>query len=450
MTTKGHSRSIRTIKNPLIFVIGGFFIILGLMSTHEALASTIFTTDFEPPTYSTGLLNSQDGWYDGQNEATIVNTYQKHGTQSVYFDTNGSSGDIQKYGTPTCLGSMGFWFRVTNSNINNGQFFIWSGGDYNKMVFDIYVNYGGRNLARALYGGGWAVLGTYDLNLWYAMDIEWDCNTKRVRYRFNYGTWTDWVINHKNTASPPANIYFDLEGATDFYMDYIGESSEIATCSNAHCQLCETWATCQVNSNCLWSYSQQFCYTNEVGCGLGEPTEKCLFCDTQASCEGVEGCYWHDDFCYYSTAVCGSGDLELQFCLTQATCESAGGYWYEDYCWVEPKPAISSWSNWYASYGDYSSPAPLVNTLATSSQSFFESVGGFLTTFNRTFDLASAYQNGKNFGSAIPIARGYLATLNDFVGIFPIGTYFLFILMFMLAIGVFRMVRALIQLIKFW
>ena len=291
-------------------------------------------------------------------------------------------------------------------------------------------------------------------------------NCERVVSSFNSPHYISSLLNDNYHLE---NGFANYNGFTDddnyfiaFYSEYnfIGNVVYfIATRSNAiwygqecnviNCGLCESWVTCQMVKGCFWDFQYNYCLPYEFCCGCGFENEKCLFCDSQEKCEGITDCYWAENFCWYAGEQCGAG-LNCQFCQNQETCEIEGCFWYGDYCWLEEKPIISSWTDWYDSYGDYENPAPLVNTLASGSQNFFESIGGFLITFKKMFDLQTAFQNGKNFGSVIPVARGYLTTLDDFVGALPFGTYFLFILIFMLAVGTFRIIRALIQLIKFW
>ena len=458
MTKELKFEAIRTIKPLYKVVVVGVFVFWGLMIANGVLGATLFETSCEPPTYSTGYLQDQDGWlYSETHMSVVVDPLAREGIQDIESTIPSNSVIFMKTnGTPTCEGSQGFWFKVVNPSAvtpdNWTQFDLMD--DVGNDIFVIRVGFPtkGQVFYYAHNNPTPILLGNYILDTWFSIDIEWNCYNHQVRYNYWSQGWTEWEstqdIGGAGTKWYGENHY-QSGGFGRIFVDFIAESSLIGSCSNEYCYLCADWSSCQNWTNCIWSYTYNYCFQKEYGCGLGFGEQKCYFCDTEESCEAVENCYWHENYCFYGVGECAAG-LQLQFCENEIDCENAGGYWYDDHCWEEPKPIIGSWGDWYDDYGDYETPAAMVNTLATGSQSFFESIGGFLTTFNRTFDLAAAYQNGKDFGEVIPTARGYLATLDDFVGFLPVGTFFMFVLMFMLAVGVFRIVRALIQLVKFW
>ena len=216
---------------------------------------------------------------------------------------------------------------------------------------------------------------------------------------------------------------------------------------------CSYWETpydCQL-AECCWYYSRypefNVCTDCPTECSGGS-SYNCALCLTQETCEVyLPSCYWENGECKYTTAECGEGLLVL-FCTTQETCEANGGYWYDDFCWTSPKTTLTSWEDYYNTNGEQETPTAFVDGLATAIGGFYSKIGGFLDTFNASFDLRGAYQRGNDFGSAIPVARGYLGIINSFCGNLPVGEFFMFILIFMLAVGVFRIVRNLIQLIK--
>jgi hypothetical protein len=69
----------------------------------------------------------------------------------------------------------------------------------------------------------WWIL-SYNLSQWYKLDIQWRSTPdKKVRYRCNNGTWTDWLIRGTATSVDPAarlrltNDEDDVN--TEFYWD---------------------------------------------------------------------------------------------------------------------------------------------------------------------------------------------------------------------------------------
>jgi hypothetical protein len=112
--------------------------------------------------------------------------------------------------------------------------------------------------------------------------------------------------------------------------------------------------------------------------------------------------------------------------------------------------SLTNWDDYYAEYGDYATATAWITNVASTTSLFLGQMGGFLSVFENNFDLMEAFERGKNFGGAIPLARGYLTIFNDFLGGLPIGEFFIFLIIFMLAVGVFRIMRNLFQMIKFW
>ncbi|GAI03644.1 unnamed protein product, partial [marine sediment metagenome] len=123
---------------------------------------------------------------------------------------------------------------------------------------------------------------------------------------------------------------------------------------------------------------------------------------------------------------------------------------FDDFCWLGEPPEVSSWLDYYSEYGDYPTSSAFVNQMASTTALVFGSIGSFLTGFVEAFDTSEALAQGSNFGSAIPKMRGYLAIINDFFGELPVAQAFLFLISFILAVGLFRLIRNLIALFKFW
>lgn len=459
MTTKGHGRLIRARKTPLFLIVGGFVLLFGFLFVSEAKASYM-SENFEIYEVGQDILALPNWWTAtgapvDYMEVRSIPVYS--GSRGTIFNKNLLSSNHNvtynfKNGDTISDGSFSIAFR-TNGTTGSVDGLVFSLSDLDGTTGTLNFGYTLGSFGQIKYksNNNWFLLGNYTGDTWFVISMEWivvEGTSAQVRYKLDAGSWTGWLATPTNQKIAPSYLVFTYQRWANTKYWYIDDISIHATCNGTHCQECETWADCE-NANCVWSFTYNYCFQNEYGCGLGYGEQKCFFCETEVTCEAIEDCYWSEDYCFYGTGACGQG-LECQFCEDQTTCETAGCFWYGTFCWFETKPSIFSWTNYYNDYGDYETPSAWVNDVATASQSFFESVGGLLATFKNSFDLQSAYQNGKDFGNAIPIARGYLATLNDFVGVLPIGNFFLFILIFMLAIGVFRMVRALIQLIKFW
>ena len=125
-----------------------------------------------------------------------------------------------------------------------------------------------------------------------------------------------------------------------------------------------------------------------------------------------------------------------------------GGFWKADFCWEIEPPEIIDWENYYLEHSDFETPTSLVSSLVELIKQPLETAGGWLVSLENIFDTAQATQKGEQFGEAIPIARSYLMTINDFFNGFPVSEIFIFFLTITLAVGVFRIIRNIIALIK--
>lgn len=222
-------------------------------------------------------------------------------------------------------------------------------------------------------------------------------------------------------------------------------------CRSNNCGECVSWYPCQ-NVGCCWYYSvwlrENFC----VSCPTGECASsfyECQNCLTQGTCEAEENCYWFNGLCKFGLGECGEG-FDCQFCNTSSTCATANCYWFDNFCWLGEPPEVTSWFDYYSEYGDYPTSSAFVNQMASTTAIVFGSIGSFLAGFVEAFDTSEALAQGSNFGSAIPKMRGYLAIFNNFFGELPVAQAFLFLISFLLAVGLFRLIRNLITLFKFW
>ena len=345
-------------------------------------------------------------------------------------------------------GTLGFWFEYGETSAT-GYALKFSILEASNQFTNVTIWNSSNDMA--FYASGLTyptIFYNVEKDVWHYFIFEWK-NTNQVRFNLD-GSWTDWktpaysratISRFESLVQTGVGAYVVLDHFTD---------DPVLACSLEYCELCTTYYNC-ASAGCSWYYHPLYgnycsempggeCYSGIYGC------ENCA---TIENCEAEQYCYWFEGNCRFGTGVCGPG-VKLQFCETQETCEAQSGYWYGGFCWSDEAPEIIDWETYYGEYGDYATASDWIISIASSSTGFFENVGGFLTTFKNFFDLQSAYQKGLEFGSAIPSARGYLAIFDDFLGVLPVSGLFLFILGFMLAVGVFRVVRNLIQLIKFW
>ncbi|HUK07187.1 MAG TPA: hypothetical protein VLX09_04890 [Stellaceae bacterium] len=98
-------------KLSLVGVAVGIAITLG--ASEQALAGVVYSTGFEPPTYTTGALAGQDGWFAGSGTdiGMVETTTVLAGMQAVEFDATGVSGQhFDGHAVP----SSGTYMQVTD------------------------------------------------------------------------------------------------------------------------------------------------------------------------------------------------------------------------------------------------------------------------------------------------------------------------------------------------
>ncbi|GAI00930.1 unnamed protein product, partial [marine sediment metagenome] len=297
------------------------------------------------------------------------------------------------------------------------------------------------------------VAGVLPAYTWLVWHFKTDFDTGR--------TWISWTINDIRTDySLDTNRCFTI--GTDF--DHItfttrktnhafDNINNLGVCGPGNCDLCETFNECR-DVGCYWHYDLYenyfYCAEYPTGeCGAGPHWIKCQPCLSQETCEAVEDCYWQYGYCRFSFGECAGG-LQCQFCAYQETCEAQGCYWYNNFCWISEPATTTSWVDYYTEYGDYPTSSAFVNQMASTTGVIFGSINSFLSGFVEAFDSQEALAYGQGFGSAVPKARGYLAIFNEFFGELPVAQIFLFLISFLLAVGLFRLIRNLITLFKFW
>jgi len=76
--------------------LGVLIMFVSALSAAPALAGNIYSTGFEPTTYSTGTLSGQNGW-TGSTAPVVENSTVYAGSQAVGFDSTGLSGQSLAY-----------------------------------------------------------------------------------------------------------------------------------------------------------------------------------------------------------------------------------------------------------------------------------------------------------------------------------------------------------------
>lgn len=427
-----------------------------------AAGETIISDDFD--SYTIGVLGGQDNWYNtGATHGAYVSATQSYSSpQSAYF-----SGSVYRYAlneenTQYPVGQIDYWFYAVSNPV--------------KFNFDIY-RHGYSSFFQISVSSTASVLNVYIknpatttpvligsasvLNNWNKVSIQWatitDALTNNYRASYNNGSWSSWYSKTHTLATEVNLDSIEIYGYAggSFYIDDVG----IVSCGKGHCGSCSGVLLCQ-NAGCCWSYlpsglwlpeGNNWCGECTTGTCGGDNIYDCQYCLTAGTCGGTN-CYWSTstESCLTGHPECGAG-TSLFLCGNSSDCTTNGGYWYENSCWTTPEETdLINWSTYYAQYGDYPTSSDWIANVASTTTSLFNKVNSFMGLFDRNFDLATAQLKGKTFGGAIPLARGYLQIIDVFLGNMPIGELLVFVLLFMMCVGIFRLVKGLVQLLHIW
>ena len=467
MTIKTFSGQNRTIKY-------AFF--LGVLAVFSPFVCNALYIDFDPPEYATGTLSGQDGWTSvNSNMGTISDVYFNiTEPYSAYFlGQTSSAGNRKTFATTT--EDFSFWvrpsypsgvqdendFRIALEKYPEAGTYYWGGISLQCSSGDNTCETLGLRVYSTCTGytgdAGSSLLQRIPNEVWTKIKISKNTSTEKISYTIGENYYPDAITCGAGNSSQSyfyqafkiVNVY-SFNNARIYIDDIYTYSDDPGVCSEGHPENCWDYSGCQMVGG-WWHYNY---HTYEYECGTfpeygvcGEGIFSCQYCD-YSECLATSGCYWGMNICQFGTGVCGE---EVIFCDNEEDCTSNGGYWYNDQCNYNPVPVFTPWADYYDDYGDYATATDWINSVASSTGGFLENIGSFMSGFQNFFNVEYAHEKGTSFGSAIPIARGYLEIINQsmFAG-YPIGEIFIFVLGFYLAIGVFRMIRNLFALIKFW
>jgi hypothetical protein len=440
---------IRAIKLSLKPLAVGVFLFFGLFlifQEAQALTGVPFVDSFN--SYTKDIkLSGQGSWLGGST--TILVKDDANCLEDKCVEQTASGGSLYRTGIESTDGEIFLYFKLADRGSNNYWLIFQNSSGSSIATFQKLVNGDIYMLTMSNDKIGTAT----NNSTWYALNCQWkDLDevvkaNRQIRCQVDSGGFSAWRQIDSNVLNfGRISLQTFLVGDR---IDYISDLVYVPVVCTDHL----TMSACQSYlPTCCWGWSFQaqdftcdWCPTTECT-ETPDPYSDCAFCGTEETCNAQgDHCYWWAGSCKYGSKTCGA-DLNLQFCLTDGECTTAGGYWYGDFCWVSPLMGLTSWSDYYDTYGDYETPSDWINDLATSVESFFGKVGGLIFSFSENFDVAEAMEQGEKLGSAIPKARAYLEIFNSFFGDFPIGEIFLFVLILMLCVGVFRLFRNL----KFW
>jgi hypothetical protein len=123
-----------------------------------------------------------------------------------------------------------------------------------------------------------------------------------------------------------------------------------------------------------------------------------------------------------------------------------------DYTPPEEEPTyylpISDWEDYYASNSErFTTSTPLFATMAGVFEPIISWIGNTALGFQTYFDPDVARAKGTEMGNAIPVARGYVESIDDFFGGLPISSIFIFYVITALVIFVYRLVKGILTIV---
>lgn len=378
----------------------GLFLILGLFLPIIVKASVFdFTDNFD--SYDLGDFYNNDNWTISATGTLYIinaNPSPKSFPNLLSFSTTSSNKEramdkvISGY-QPTGV------FSFYNKSWYSGD------GAYQLIGFDEYNN-GCFYLI-----GSYCTIGAYNYFCWWLdtfgyiassslptswekFSIEWNetGGLHQIRYKKNEENWSDWhnygsCIGIKRINITDSSIIYS-QTARYFFDSFLSGTA---------------YGICGTNLDCI-------------------------FCTNQTACEN-NGCFWIEgNYLEYGFLTqCVPTEIPIQEELEEA---------------FEPL-------NYYASNSEYGTPTGVYISLTNITYGLFSYVSSWISHFSNLFDLTEATQKGIEYGQSIPKIRGYLMLFNNIFGNIPIAEVFIFYLIVLIGIIIFRIVRHIKSLLPF-
>jgi hypothetical protein len=152
----------------------------------SASAASIFSSGFEPPTYSIGNISGQDGWSifnpPGSFD-TVQNSVVKSGAQAAFVGTNQTgSGQSGMFHTDTLTGGplidLNADLFIFSSSTESGWQFAGTGGGLAPFIGGFDLTPGGPSDTISAITAGFPTIGVFTLNTWHNVDFLFNFTTQ--------------------------------------------------------------------------------------------------------------------------------------------------------------------------------------------------------------------------------------------------------------------------------
>lgn len=465
---------LRTNCNRVLLIVG--FFIFSFFIFYPTISKAL-NTDFT--NYELGTLHGQNGWTCDPASQCVVSA-----TSTYYYNSPKGSA------TWWVIGDNGYaFYHATTSNSFEQDFYFktdWTtttSASENYFAFyqnidDIEVHLLPSTMATSTYHinfyGVTQKTGILYNDTWYLLQFFADMNFQTNQICINYDC-TDVIpatagLNYYQYLSIKAGgkgiVYFDTFRSWGYEADekYINITNPLTgtTASstfplyfkyflneedyNEAMIIFESWhasSTCPEYGSNEWQneYDNDWFYYQSI------PYFSPFL--TATSTEGTSIINVYDlDENYYNCVHCYFINPEKGF-ISQNECPdyilNISGY-----IPISQPPPFSTWSQYYASHTDskFATPTAIFGTITGSFSNVVNKLSSFVNDFKGIFNSESAYAKGQSLGSVVPLARGYLDPINEFFGELPISELFIFCIVILLVINIYRLVKTILQLIR--
>jgi len=469
----------------LLYKVFWFIIVLSLAllgwlfwDVKTAGAVAIFETGFDSLT--PGDLDGQDGWTSPvSNTATVTSTEFFSSPYSAYL----KSADMSKLGTKIYgVGEFSFRMLISSNGATTQEAQVGLSGNSALTHSDapILVTCKDDNCdawgaqLNGCFGSSYftTVLGYVDLDTWHDYIIEFDSATDKYRVKIddadfsiwgqcysNAWTWMDsfWGVNYISQIEiylddmyeelPTAGIDItapetETEQAQTF--NITGDFDIMAEDWDRLMILFEEWdasTTCpEYESEDWWTeYDQGMFYYQSV------PFFSDFFTSTtgefSVTIDNLRTGNYNCIRCYFINET--TGEFSDQLCqgytldITDIAPETPTFY----------LPFLP-WTDYYETSSDtFSTSTVLFQNMADALGPLVERMGEFILYVRDYFDASEAMEKGRELGQAIPKARGYLVTIDNFINL-PLSSFVIFYFLTLAVVISYKIILTVIKLFK--
>jgi hypothetical protein len=337
-------------------------------------SASIFDDNFD--SYNLGNINNQDNWISLNDNCYVSHAQYQSGTKSL-----------------SVLGNDFYCLKTSETSSGSGttSFYFWLGD---------YASYGSGNLAYVLR----------DTNGDNRIVITFQYNPTPDKYEVYLGTYL-YNSDVSNENWNFMQVYYDVsthKWTAKLNNDDISPEQDWISGIGTNIK------SIQISGITPESISYIDTFGDEI-----VPIGCILYID-ETICE-QSGCYWCEIDDNYSCDYAPFGD----------SCKNPN----------EGDITFTSFIDYYNEHADlenFPTPSSLITSLSAFIETIIDGVSGFLVNFQYNFDLAKAQSNGEEIGQIIPTARGYLIPINDFFGGFPLTDLFIFCILILVVVILFR------------